>query len=92
MWRALFNLIAMLSMFGMLISLASLIFKSDKYAECVVEAGAAQDKPKVFHRTRYWIFNAITVVLSFCVIYLTNKNGFTLYNPGPALPLAALPR
>ena len=87
MWRALFNLIAMLSMFGMLISLAALIFKSDKYAECVVEAGAAQDKPKVFHRTRYWIFNAITVVLSFCVIYLTNKNGFTLYNPGPALPL-----
>lgn len=85
MWRSLGNIVAMFSMFGMLIALASLLFKSEKYASCVRTVSEKCSAP--LNKSLFWIFGAVTVVLSFIAVYMTNKNGFGLYNPGQFLPL-----
>lgn len=83
-WRALGNIIAMVSMICMLIALAGLIYTSPRYADAVVEEPldkAAPDKKLTL------VLSIVTVVLTAIAMYMTNKNGFRLYNPGPFLPL-----
>ena len=84
-WRAFFNIVAMLSMIGMLAALAGLLFKSPRYAGCISEgqeeAKGAPDKKMV------WILSILAIALTAIAMYMTNKNGFRLYNPGPFLPL-----
>ena len=87
MWRSLGNIVAMFAMFGMLVALASLFFKSEKYACCVCSETGADTKPAPVNKALFWGFGVATVVLSFIAVYMTNKNGFGLYNPGPFLPL-----
>lgn len=84
--RSVGNIIAMFSMFGMLIALASLLFKSELCASCVC---TVSDKahPVPLNKAIFWAFGAVTVILSFIVVYRTNQKGFSLYNPGPFLPL-----
>lgn len=81
--RAVMNLAAMLSMFGLMIALAGLLLKSGKYAECEGEI----KEVKTVNKKLYWIFNVAAVVLGFVAIYLANKNGLMFFNPSMTLPL-----
>ena len=77
------NIIAMLSMIGMVVALAAIIFKTKTYEVCVCEVSVnAAPKKGVL-----WALSVLTVALTGIAMYMTNKNGFFLYNPGPFLPL-----
>ena len=84
-WRAVFNFVAMLAMFGLLLSVGSLILKTKKYGVCVcsVENAARPDTNKAV----YWAVGLFTVVVTFVAIYLANIHGIMLYDPGMNLPL-----
>ena len=82
-WRAFFNIIAMLSMIFMLAALAGILFRSPSYADAVCEA---EDEPAP-NKKLVWALGILTVILTAIAIYMTNKKGFFLYNPGKFLPL-----
>ncbi len=83
-WRALFNIIAMLSMVAMLAALAGILFKGPRYADCVSPEREEAPAPS---KGKAWALGILAIVLTAIATYMTNKNGFRLYNPGPFLPL-----
>lgn len=77
--RALCNGLAMLSMIGMLISLAALLTKEGFFASVVAEP---RTSGVPFNKKRYWVFGVLTIIATFIAIYCTTK-GFmpnTLFN------------
>ena len=84
MYRAVFNFIAMLAMFGVMFSLGALILRSKTFSVCVSDIKAA--RPAI-NKPVYWVMNAVTVVLGFVAIYLANKNGLFFFDQSPFLPL-----
>lgn len=85
MWRTAGNTVAMLSMFGMLLALASLIFKSKDFECCVCSTVEGSVPP--LNKKMFWGLSAVTVVFSFVVMYMANKYGVTLFTPSQLLPL-----
>ncbi len=84
-WREIFNFIAMIGMVCMLFPLAGILLKSRTFACCV---GGLKPVPEgSFNKKRYWLFNLVTVIITFVVMYLTNN----FFAPGMpwfrALPL-----
>lgn len=85
MYRAIFNFIAMLAMFGLLFSLGSLILRTKTFAVCVSDDKAVA-RPK-FNKSVYWVMSLVTVALGFVAIYLANKNGLFFFDQSTFLPL-----
>lgn len=85
-WRNILNAVAMFSMFGMLLSLASLLLKTKPYEKCITVCECEAEAPKT-NKLIYWILAAATVIMSYICMKMTNKNGFRMYNPGDFLPL-----
>lgn len=85
MYRAIFNFIAMLAMFGLLFSLGSLILRTKTFAVCVSDDKAVA-RPK-FNKPVYWVMSLVTVALGFAAIYLANKNGLFFFDQSTFLPL-----
>lgn len=80
-WREALNFAATLSMILFLFPLTALILKTKAFACCL---GSIKALPSgSFNKKRYWLFNAITVVLTFGVMYYVNS----LFAPG--LPSSA---
>lgn len=84
-FRAFFNFVSMMSMFGMIFAVAGILLKSKRYSVCVAQVDDSA-RP-AFNKTRYWIFNAAAVVIAFLAIYLANKNGLFFFDQSKALPL-----
>lgn len=82
-WRALGNALSLFAMIGMLAALAGMIYRTKAYEGCVCEA----PKKTAPSAKIYWALGVLTIILTYIATYLTNKNGFRLYNPGPFLPL-----
>ena len=74
-WREILNGIAMLAMIGMLVVLASILFRSKFFASCV---GQNKMPEGLGSSKRYWIGSVIAVVLGFAAIYYVN----TIFAPG----------
>ena len=85
MYRAVFNFIALLAMFGLLFSLGSLLLKTKTFAACV-SSDKAVARPKL-NKPVYWVMSLVTVALGFVAIYLANKNGLFFFDQSPFLPL-----
>ena len=80
-WREALNFAATLSMILFLFPLTALILKTKAFASCL---GSIKALPTGhFNKKRYWLFNAITVVLTFGAMYYVNS----LFAPG--LPSSA---
>ena len=84
--RVVFNTISMFAMFGMLIALCALLIRTEFFRSIVIEV-PIELKPK-FNRNRYWLFSAITVLVTFFVIYYSNLKGLGFFGPSKAFPLA----
>ena len=84
-FRAFFNFVSMMSMFGMIFAVAGMLLKSKRYSVCELENNDGA-RPAV-NVKRYWIFNAVAVVIGFVAIYMANKNGLFFFNQSRALPL-----
>lgn len=77
-WRAICNLLAMLCMIAMIFPIISLLTKTKYFAVCIAEAkdtaatGTAKSSKAV-----YWIFGALTAILTFLALYKANTLGPT---------------
>ena len=80
-WREAFNFAATLSMICFLFPLTALILKTNWFAGC---QGSVKPLPAgSISKKRYWLFNGITVILTFAAMYYVNS----LFAPG--LPTSA---
>lgn len=67
-WRQVCNAIAMFAMFGMIVALAGILFRTDAFSPCVNEVEDSA-RPKLDKKAT-WIGAIATIVLSFLAIYL----------------------
>jgi len=72
-WREVCNGLAMFCMFGMVLSLGSLILKTKTFSSCVI-ASSVSARP-VFNKKRYWITAIFTFILTFGTIFYVNNYG-----------------
>ena len=80
-WREAFNFAATLSMICFLFPLTALILKTNWFAGC---QGSVKPLPAgSISKKRYWLFNGVTVILTFAAMYYVNS----LFAPG--LPTSA---
>ena len=80
-WRVAFNFAATLSMICFLFPLTALILKTNWFAGC---QGSVKPLPAgSISKKRYWLFNGVTVILTFAAMYYVNS----LFAPG--LPTSA---
>ncbi len=80
-WREAFNFAATLSMICFLFPLTALILKTNWFAGC---QGSVKPLPAgSISKKRYWLFNGVTVILTFAALYYVNS----LFAPG--LPTSA---
>lgn len=80
-WREAFNFAATLSMICFLFPLTALILKTNWFAGC---QGSVKPLPAgSISKKRYWLFNGVTVILTFAAMYYVNN----LFAPG--LPTSA---
>ena len=84
-YRAIFNLISLFAMIGILFSLGCLILKTRTFSACVSEDRALM-RPKT-NKPVYWICGAATVVLGFVAMYMANLNGLFFFDQSKFLPL-----
>lgn len=91
-WRQACNGISMFAMFGMVLSLAGILFSTKFFSPCVVGMGNAQ-RPVLDGKER-WAANGATVVFGFLAIYLalgpTGLNAATAASPNAVFPLATI--
>ena len=84
MFRAAFNFVSMLAMFGVIISLGALLLKHRAFAVCVSEVRTVRPK---LSKAAYLSISLLTVIFGFASIYLANKNGLFFFNQSKFLPL-----
>lgn len=70
-WREILTLIAMLAMVAMLFPVVGLVIQIPFFAEGV--PAEIKSEGRTTNKRKYWIFSAVTVVLGFVTMYITNK-------------------
>ena len=75
-WRAILNCVAMFAMLALSFPLVGLLTKTKYFAPVVAEAPAEK---KEIDKKSFWIFSAVTVVITFVAIYLANKKGMSFF-------------
>lgn len=69
-WRELCNFAAMLAMLGMIVALASILYKTSFFAPCQCELPAVAPS---FSKKRIWLCNLASVLIGFVCMYQLNK-------------------
>lgn len=84
--RAVFNFVAMLAMFGIMLSICCLILTTKRFKGCICTVDDAARSN--LNKPTYLIGSLATIAFTFIAIYLANANGTKLFSPSNLLPVS----
>lgn len=85
-WRAIFNLVAMLSMIGLIFPVVALLVGTEFFKSCV--GSKAPSKANAYNKKTYWLFALVIVIYTFIAIYMGNNKGVMRFPINHTWPLA----
>jgi len=77
-WQAIFNLVSLIAMVGLLVAAAGILLTSGAFKSCVC-AVPAEGKVKLSNK-QYWLFSTAVVLMGFVSIYFANNNSISIKN------------